>query len=94
MVELFKRKTVDERKAILRRKLVNNELNPLADIILTLFLLTLSPFIWIFSQLHDKIMFKFLNNIYIYNVSWEDPRMDHRVMNLTENERSGTYSTL
>ncbi len=93
MVDLFKKKSIEESKAILRRKLVNNELNPIADICLTVVLLTLSPFIWIFSQLHDKIMFKFLNNIYIYNVSWEDPRMDHRVMNLTEDDHIITIAS-
>ena len=59
MVDLFKKKSIEESKAILRRKLVNNELNPIADICLTVVLLTFSPFIWIFSQLHDKIMLKF-----------------------------------
>ena len=67
---MFTKKTVD-REARLRRKLVNNELNPIADAILSVFLLTLSPFIWMFSQVHDKLMYKFLNKIYIYNVSWE-----------------------
>lgn len=57
--------------ARLRRKLVNNELNPIADAILSLVLLGVSPFIWMFAQIHDKLMFKFLNKTYIYNVSWE-----------------------
>ena len=62
----------DETKAArLRRKLVNNEMNPIADFFLSILLLTASPFIWMFAQIHDKVMFKFLNKTYIYNVSWE-----------------------
>ena len=59
------------REARLRRKLSQNELNPIVDAVLTLFLFSISPFIWIFSKMHDKLMYKFLNKIYIYNVSWE-----------------------
>lgn len=60
-----------DREERLRRKLVNNELNPIADAILSIVLLTVTPFIYFFSLLHDKLMFKFLNRTYIYNVSWE-----------------------
>jgi hypothetical protein len=63
-------KTVDK-EARLRRKLVNNELNPIADAILSIVLLCVTPLIWTFAQIHDKLMFKFLNKTYIYNVSWE-----------------------
>ena len=59
------------KEARLRRKLVNNELNPIADAILSIILLGLTPFIWMFAAIHDKLMFKFLNKTYIYNVSWE-----------------------
>lgn len=55
----------------LRYKLVSAELNPVADAILSLVLLSVTPFIWLFAQIHDKLMFKFLNKTYIYNVSWE-----------------------
>ena len=64
-----KRKETKEER--LRRKLVNVELNPIADFVLSMVLLALSPFIWLFHVFHDKIMFKFLNRCYIYNVSWE-----------------------
>ena len=64
-------KTHSEREARLRRKLVNNELNPIADIILSIILLCMSPLIYLFALVHDKLMFKFLNKTYIYNVSWE-----------------------
>ncbi|RYG66863.1 hypothetical protein EON64_08770 [archaeon] len=63
-------KSVD-REERLRRKLVNNEMNPIADAILTIILLCITPFIYLFAQMHDKLMFKFLNKTYIYNVSWE-----------------------
>ena len=63
-----KKETKQER---LRRKLVNNELNPVADFLLSILILMLSPFIYMFAQIHDKLMFKFLNRTYIYNVSWE-----------------------
>jgi hypothetical protein len=46
-------------------------MNPIADAILSVILLGVSPFIYLFAMIHDKIMFKFLNKTYIYNVSWE-----------------------
>lgn len=64
---LFKTHT----EARLRQKLANNELNWLADAILSLVLLGFSPFIWLFSKFHDTLMYRFLNKTYIYNVSWE-----------------------
>lgn len=64
-------RTPAEREARLRRKLVNNEMNPIMDAILTVILLGVTPFIWMFAMIHDKLMFKFLNKAYIYNVSWE-----------------------
>lgn len=73
---MYAKPTVDK-EARLRRKLVNNELNPIADAILTLVLLSVSPFIWMFAQIHDKLMFKFLNKTYIYNVSWEVSENGH-----------------
>jgi hypothetical protein len=60
-----------DKQARLRQKLVNNEMNPIADALLSLVLIGVSPFIWMFAQIHDKLMFKFLNKTYIYNVSWE-----------------------
>lgn len=67
---MFAKQNVDKEER-LRRKLVNNELNPIADAILSLVLLSVTPWIWLFAQIHDKLMFKFLNKTYIYNVSWE-----------------------
>lgn len=68
-------------------------MNPIADAILSVVLLGISPFIYLFAQIHDKIMFKFLNRTYIYNVSWEDPRMDHRVFNLNDSDHVITIAS-
>jgi betaine lipid synthase len=92
-MSIFSKKTSAEREAIIRRKLVNNELNPIADFFLTIILLIMSPFIWMFAQVHDKIMFKFLNKTWIYNVSWEDPRMDQRVFDLGEDDHIITIAS-
>lgn len=75
-----------------RRKLLK-ELNPIADLLLSLVLLILSPILMTVGFLHDKVMFKFLNKTYIYNVSWEDPRMDHRVFNLDEEDHVITIAS-
>lgn len=85
--------SVEDQQSRLRRKLVNNELNPFADFLLSIVLLCFIPFIYVSSLLHDKLMFKFLNNTYIYNVSWEDPRMDHRVFHLTEKDHVLTIAS-
>ena len=75
-----------------RRKLLK-ELNPVADFLLSVVMLCISPFIMIFSMIHDKLMFKFLNKTYIYNVSWEDPRMDQRVFDLNESDHVITIAS-
>ncbi len=84
------KKKVDP-QARLRSKLVNNELNPIADAILSIVLMCVSPFIWMFAQVHDKLMFKFLNKTYIYNVSWEvsivPARFVLRLSSVFENDR-------
>jgi len=86
-------KSKESKQDRLRRKLVNNEINPFIDAFLTIFLVVLSPFIWFFSVIHDKLMFNFLNNTYIYNVSWEDPRMDHRVFSLDDKDHVITIAS-
>ena len=67
----FLNRTPEQREARLRHKLVNNEMNPVMDAILTVVLLCVTPLIGMFAMIHDKLMFKFLNKTYIYNVSWE-----------------------
>jgi len=88
---MFLPKKHDE--ARLRRKLVTSELNPVADALLSAVIMIMTPCMWIFSLLHDKLMFKFLNKAYIYNVSWEDPRMDHRVFDLNESDHVITIAS-
>ena len=63
------------------------------DIVLSLIMTCVSPFLWFFSQLHDKLMYQFLDTFYIYNVSWEDPRMDQRVFNLTSDDHVITIAS-
>lgn len=75
-----------------RRKLLK-PLNPVADFILSIVILTMSPLIGFFALIHDKLMFKFLNKTYIYNVSWEDPRMDQRVFHLNESDHVITIAS-
>ena len=41
-----------------------------------------APFIWLFSYFHDMIMFKIIDNEFIYNVSWEDPRIDQHLLRM------------
>ena len=73
---MTKLKHVNEsREAKLRRKLVTNEMNPIADALLSSLLFIITPFIMMFGLIHDKLMFKFLNRTYIYNVSWEVRRL-------------------
>ena len=65
------RKTKKSQADSLRRKLHSNEMNPLMDIFLSLVIMVLSPVIALSAFMHDRLMFKFLNRTYIYNVSWE-----------------------
>jgi len=72
MNDSFWSRTPEQREARLRHKLNNNnEMNPVMDAILTIILLCVTPLIGMFAMIHDKLMFKFLNKMYIYNVSWE-----------------------
>lgn len=75
-----------------RRKLLK-QLNPFADFVLSIVILAMSPFIYFTALIHDKLMFKFLNKTYIYNVSWEDPRMDQRVFDLNESDHVITIAS-
>lgn len=76
-----------------REKMSKNHVNPLIEVFLQLMVLFGSPLMWAFSLVHDKIMMKFLNRTYIYNVSWEDPRMDHRVFNLQKDDHIITIAS-
>lgn len=65
------KKTKASKADALRRKLINNEMNPLVDIFLSLLIMLLSPVIALSAFMHDRLMYKFLDRTYIYNVSWE-----------------------
>ena len=62
-------RTAKDRAAVLRRKLVNNEMNPFVDILLSMLILFMSPFIALTAFMHDKMMYNFLNKTYIYRMS-------------------------
>jgi hypothetical protein len=64
-------KKTKEQARNLRQKLIKNEMNPILDIFLSLLILLLSPIIAVSAMMHDRLMYKFLNRTYIYNVSWE-----------------------
>lgn len=54
----------------------------------------LTPFLKLFScLLSDNIIWRVLGRTYIYNVSWEDPRIDHRVFGLTEEDHVITLAS-
>ena len=73
------RKTKKSQADSLRRKLHSNEMNPLMDIFLSLVIMVLSPLIALSAFMHDRLMFKFLNRTYIYNVSWEVSKLSRFV---------------
>jgi betaine lipid synthase len=81
--------------AAFRSKLVGgySELPFILDAILTMVIMAISPLMIFWAFIHDKLMFKFLNRAYIYNVSWEDPRMDHRIFNLSEKDHIITIAS-
>ena len=72
-------RTAKDRAATLRRKLITNEINPFVDILLSMLILFMSPFIALSAFLHDKMMYNFLNKTYIYNVSWEVSKLSRFV---------------
>lgn len=41
-----------------------------------------APLLYVVGKFHDWFMMKFLNRQYIYNMSWEDPRIDRRVLDI------------
>jgi hypothetical protein len=45
--KLLRRRTPAEREARLRKKLLNHEMNPIMDAIMSIVLMCLSPFIWV-----------------------------------------------
>lgn len=52
-------------------------------VVLMMLICVFAPVLLLFAICHDWIMKKFINYAYIYNVSWEDPRMDQQVRGRT-----------
>ena len=90
---MSERMNVTEREERIREKLKYSTMNPVADILLSMLIWALWPCMWIFGKIHDSLMFKFLNKTYIYNVSWEDPRLDHRAFQLTAEDHVITIAS-
>ena len=51
------------------------------------------PFLAVFAVLHDIVMRLFINNAYIYNMSWEDPAIDQRVFHLKSDDHVITIAS-
>lgn len=56
-------------------------------------IILLTPFLKLFSVLSDNIIWRVLGRTYIYNVSWEDPRVDQRVFGLSEEDHVITLAS-
>ncbi|MES1907801.1 MAG: hypothetical protein MHM6MM_000846 [Cercozoa sp. M6MM] len=56
-------------------------------------LVTLSPVLLLFWLLGDVLLFAFLGRTYLYNVSWEDPRMDLREMRTDDKDHVLTIAS-
>lgn len=85
--------TFADREERTRHKLRYSEMNAVADFLLSVVIWWMWPLMWLFGKVHDSLMFKFLNKAYIYNVSWEDPRMDHRAFKLTSEDHVITIAS-
>ncbi|CAM9581182.1 unnamed protein product [Ascophyllum nodosum] len=53
----------------------------------------LRPFLKLFTAVSDQIIWRVLGRTYIYNVSWEDPRIDQREFMLTEDDHVITLAS-
>ena len=49
--------------------------------------------LWGFSKVHDKLLMKLVGANYLYNVSWEDPRVDRETLNLSERDHVLTIAS-
>lgn len=52
-----------------------------------------SIFLWFFSHVHDAILSRIVGFHYLYNVSWEDPRVDREALQLTEDDHVITIAS-
>ena len=64
------------------------------QIFLLIVLLSISvPILCLLFFCHDIIMFALVGKTYLYNMSWEDPAIDHRVMKLNESDHVITIAS-
>ena len=66
---------------------------PFQILLLIVLLSTAAPVLCLFLLCHDIIMFALVGKTYLYNMSWEDPAIDHRVMNLDESDHVITIAS-
>jgi hypothetical protein len=50
-------------------------------------------FLFLFSKVHDALLFKLVGANYLYNVSWEDPRVDRESLDLSERDHVLTIAS-
>jgi len=57
------------------------------------FLCVLSPFLFIAKIVTDKVLFFLVGRNVIYNVNWEDPRVERKILNLDEDDHVITIAS-
>eukprot|EP00055_Hartaetosiga_balthica_P010606 m.45773 g.45773 ORF g.45773 m.45773 type:complete len:764 (-) comp7235_c3_seq1:359-2650(-) len=50
-------------------------------------------FLWFFSHIHDYLLVKLVGISYLYNVSWEDPRVDRTALDLSDDDHVITIAS-
>lgn len=55
--------------------------------------IALAPLVYLRAGVGDRIIWSVLGLTYIYNVSWEDPRVDRRELQLSENDHVITLAS-
>lgn len=64
------------------------------NILLAPAVVVLTPFLRLFTKLiSDQIIWRVLGHDYIYNTSWEDPRIDRREFGLTDDDHVLTLAS-
>jgi betaine lipid synthase len=64
-----------------------------ATILASVLTVILAPILFVLHLLHDTVMMRVINRTWIYNMSWEDPRIDQRVLNLGKEDHVITISS-
>lgn len=52
-----------------------------------------APLVFVWAGVGDRIIWGVLGRDYIYNVSWEDPRVDRNELKLSENDHVVTLAS-